>query len=232
MRSKISMESESLHPPLFLDSNVIVAHQLSPYHRVSDPSDNIFDGQNPLWWSEKVRRECYGQGKYRGVCHTQHKTLTREINRIKYEVINKTLAANKLNQYPYLGKTVEKLLAEQNLTEEQLLTWLDAFLQTYQTGYNSKKAAIHQRLTLHTRETAYPAVSLRIKSLIDEARIERDDSDIEIWLDAHDLCLVKNIPDLIFVSDNSTHVSKAAHIICECTKISKIHELRDYCTQH
>ncbi len=37
---------------------------------------------------------------------------------------------------------------------------------------------------------------------------------------------------LIFVSDNSTHVTKAAHIICDCTKINKIQELKNYCTQH
>lgn len=232
MPSNGSTESEILLPPLFLDSNVIVGYQLSPYHRISNPSDNIFQSENPLWWSEKVRRECYGQEKYHGVCHTQHKSLTKEILRIKYEIINQTLSIDKLSQYKYLGNTIKKLITEQNLTQEQLLNWLDSSLQTHQTEYNIKKAYIHQRLTLHTRETDYPAVTNRIKSLISESHIERDDSDIEIWLDAHDLAETRNISDLIFVSDNSTHVTKAAHIICNCTKIAKIHELKDYCTQH
>ena len=104
-------------------------------------------------------------------------------------------------QYKNIGKIVKKLLTEQNPTEEQLLIWLDLSLQSYRNNYNIKKAYILQRLTLHTRETDYPAITNRIK-------------------------------DLIFVSDNSTHVTKAAHIICDCTKINKIQELKNYCTQH
>lgn len=202
------MESENLLPPLFLDSNVIVGHQLSPYHRISEPSDNIFQGKHPLWWSDKVRFECYGHGKYHGVCHTQCRAFIREILRIKYAI------------------------DKQTFSKEQLLIWLDLSLQSYRNNYNIKKAYILQRLTLHTRETDYPAITNRIKDLISEAHIERDDSDIEIWLDAHDLAVTRDIKDLIFVSDNSTHVTKAAHIICDCTKINKIQELKNYCTQH
>ncbi|MBQ1179416.1 MAG: hypothetical protein IIX51_02385 [Methanocorpusculum sp.] len=173
------MESENLLPPLFLDSNVIVGHQLSPYHRISEPSDNIFQGKHPLWWSDKVRFECYGHGKYHGVCHTQCRAFIREILRIKYAIDKQTFSKEQLKQYKYLGKIVEKLLTEQNPTEEQLLIWLDLSLQSYRNNYNIKKAYILQRLTLHTRETDYPAITNRIK-------------------------------DLIFVSDNSTHVTKAA----------------------
>ncbi|HJJ68227.1 MAG TPA: hypothetical protein O0W97_04245 [Methanocorpusculum sp.] len=226
------MESENLLPPLFLDSNVIVGHQLSPYHRISEPSDNIFQGKHPLWWSDKVRFECYGHGKYHGVCHTQCRAFIREILRIKYAIDKQTFSKEQVKQYKYLGKIVEKLLTEQNPTEEQLLIWLDLSLQSYRNNYNIKKAYILQRLTLHTRETDYPAITNRIKDLISEAHIERDDSDIEIWLDAHDLAVTRDIKDLIFVSDNSTHVTKAAHIICDCTKINKIQELKNYCTQH
>ena len=232
MLSDSSMESENLSPPLFLDSNVIVGHQLSPYHRLSNPSNTVFSGNNQLWWSENVRRECYGDNRYRGVCKTQHNKFVEEIRRITRIIEKDRLTPEFLSTCCYLGENIQHYIEKNGYQKSDLLNWLDKIAASAHLDYNTTKEQIHQRLTLHTRETDYPAVTNRIKSLISEAHIERDDSDIEIWLDAHDLAETRNISDLIFVSDNSTHVTKAAHIICNCTKIAKIHELKDYCTQH
>lgn len=225
------MESETLLPPLFLDSNIIVGAQLSPHERLSSPADTIFSSDNPLWWSENVKKECYGESESSGICGKRKYETLREFKKLR-AAIERGKLEETLNQTSRLAPLIRKLLDKTNGDTELLRTILIKEQNHLISTYSTKKRDIENRLDCHCRKEYHNDIRFRIINLLREQRIELDKDDIEIWLDVHDLCITKNISDLVFISDDWKHVISAANIICSCTNICKIIPPKDYCTQH
>ncbi len=213
----------------FLDSNVIVGYYLSEVHRLSNPSRNVFNSGVKCWWSRRVHDECFGLNEVSGVCGRETYNARKEFRRLLAEFDRGTFSDSSFEHYPIIGEIVRNYSISAKSSADELRLWIEQFKKNLTVVCNLRRKEIDERLNLHIREKSYPAITKLIVSDIQSERIELDESDLEIWLDAHDLCLATN-EEITFISDNKKHVSAAAHIITRHTSITAVRELESFRT--
>ena len=85
--------------PLFLDSNVIVGYYLCQTHRLGNPAENVFTGNEECWWSTRVEKECFGDRGNGGVCGKEGYTARKELRKLIAEFERGTYTTNSLKKY-------------------------------------------------------------------------------------------------------------------------------------
>ncbi|HJJ41704.1 MAG TPA: hypothetical protein O0W90_00105, partial [Methanocorpusculum sp.] len=90
-------------------------------------------------------------------------------------------------------------------TKDILCEWIKQYKRDFIKICNARQQYINKNLKLHTRVNEYPDVRRQIIDNILSEQIELDESDVDIWIDAHDLAEMKKADDIVFVSDNTKH---------------------------
>lgn len=213
----------------FLDSNVIAGFYLSEVHRLSNPSRNVFNSGVKCWWSQRVHDECFGRNETSGVCGRETYNARKEFRRLIAEFDRGSFSESSFENYPLIGAIIKNYFLTTKCSADELRLWIERFKKNFTVVCNLRRKEIDERLNLHIREKSYQDIKKLIVSDIRFENIELDESDLEIWLDAHDLCLTVN-EEITFISDNKKHVSAAAHIITQHTSIHAVRELESFRT--
>lgn len=197
---------------------------------MSNPSYNVIHSGEICWWSQLVKNECFGENGISGVCGKESFCAKKEFRKIISEFDREIYSLSSLDNYPIIGEIIRNYAVSTGCTKDILCEWIKQYKRDFIKICNARQQYINKNLKLHTRVNEYPAVRRQIIDNILSEQIELDESDVDIWIDAHDLAEMKKADDVVFVSDNTKHAAAAAHIIVYYTKIKEVRELERFRT--